>query len=720
MKTILLISPYWKEHHRWMVSSVKLAELWQRLGYRVVVVCMGPRPPCPPTPDPSPEGRGGSEAIGRTHVEKVSDTLTIYRMRDIFLKDPWNYGIAFGFARFVGKIVKEEKPDRIVINKLLFWTSLAGIRLRLAGRKFLLLTDALVGITWWPRGRLPKLGAFLYAWTLGWLLLLLADRVVTFHPQPPALLRKLMIARKTTVIPTGIDPAPYGKHQFPSTNDQLTVTYIGRLESVKGVEDFLAAAVPIKEEIPPLHIQVVGWFKKGNPLVLRYMDQVTFTGLRDDIPAILSGTDIFVLPSHSEGLSNALMEAMASGCACVASDVGGNGFLLQNGISGLRSPSGDYGRQAGFLFPPGDRQALAAHIRRLIADPAKRKSLGEAARQRIGQVFSWDVVGRAYRQLFEVEKNATLEMHRIVILSAFLTPFRSGAEACAEEVPKALKETYEFTIVTAKLRRDLPRRDSLSLGSSPGGGGGHRDVEVIRVGLGIPWDKWLFPFLAPFVVRRIKPQAIHAVLESYAGLALVLCRFIVPRAKRVLTQQSTNTSFLLSLMYRSAHALTAISRTLVTRSEHYGRKDVRHIPNGVPYASIRETCGRIQKVPGRILFAGRLEPMKGVDTLLQALHLLWGGPPPPPPSPRGRGAFLLTFILSVMEAGGDYWKCNPAPSSPRGRSGGSSPSPISTRSTRKRKSSSASRAARRWGTFSWKRRRRDAPWWRRTWAASPT
>ncbi|MFA6039738.1 MAG: glycosyltransferase family 4 protein [Candidatus Peribacteraceae bacterium] len=392
MKTILLISPYWKEQHRWMVSSFKLAELWQRIGYKVVVVCMGSN---------ERSAVSGQRPVSeeRTSVEHISDTLTIYRMRDIFFRDPWNYGIAFGFARFVGKVVKEEKPDVIVINKLLFWTSLAGIRLRLTGRRFLLLTDALVGMTWWPRGLLPKAGAFLYAWTLGWLLLLLADRVVTFHPQPAPLLRKLLIAKKTEVIPTGVDPEPFGKHHGPMTNDQVTVTYVGRLESVKGVDDFLAAAVPITKEVPSLRVQVVGWHWNDHPLVTRYNDQVTFTGLRDDVPAILSQTDIFVLPSHSEGLSNALMEAMASGCACVASDVGGNSFLIQNGVSG-------------FLYPAGDRRALAAHIRRLLDDPTKRKALGEAARKRIEEEFSWRVVGERYRQLFEgTMRNAKYEMH---------------------------------------------------------------------------------------------------------------------------------------------------------------------------------------------------------------------------------------------------------------------------------------------------------------------
>ncbi|MSR87248.1 glycosyltransferase [Candidatus Peribacteria bacterium] len=363
MKTILLISPYWKEPHRWMVSSYKLADLWQRLGYRVVVACMG-------------------DMAGK---EIVSPTLTVYRKKDFFLPDPWNYGIAPGFTGLVRKIIKEEKPDIVVCNKILFWTSISVVTLRLRGIRTTLLTDALVGMTWWPRGSIPKIGAALYAWTLGWLIMLCADRMVFFHPQSETLLRRLGVWRKSQVIPTGIDPQPFN-HSTIHPSNHLTITYIGRLESVKGVDDFLAAATSLKS--PDVTIQVVGWFKENHPLVQQYEQQVNFTGLRTDIPEILNKTDIFVLPSYSEGLSNALMEAMASGCACVASNVGGNAYLIQNGISG-------------FLFPAGDREALASHLRRLIEDASKRKMMGDAARKRIDEMFSWEVVGQTYRKLFE-------------------------------------------------------------------------------------------------------------------------------------------------------------------------------------------------------------------------------------------------------------------------------------------------------------------------------
>lgn len=196
---------------------------------------------------------------------------------------------------------------------------------------------------------------------------------------------------------------------------------------------------------------------------------------------------------------------------------------------------------------------------------------------------------------------------RIVFLSAFLSPLRSGAEAMVEEVAIRLPNDMDITIVTGRFNSDWKKEDVLG-----------KRVRVIRVGIGSSFDKYLFPFLAPLAVMRLRPQIVHAVLESYAGLALVLCRFLIPKAKRILTLQSTNTSFLLGPIHRSAQKITAISSFLVDRAKKFGQSDVTLIRNGIDLTAIRESCSFHAKDSGRVLFVGRLEPMKGVDTLLHA------------------------------------------------------------------------------------------------------
>lgn len=364
MKTILCISPYYKEEHRWMVSTVKLAQLWQKMGYKVVVVCMH----------------------SVTGIIEQTDTLVVHGYKDFFIKDPFNFGIAFGFSRFVRKRIVEHQPDVLLINKVLFWTSWSIFSLRLYGHKPIVLTDALVGITWWPRKWYMKIIMALGGCSIGIATLWSAKKVVFFHPQPKKVLRILGIQKKSVVIPTGIDSSLY-KYHSPYTQNTVTVTYIGRLESVKGVDDFCAAFLEVKNKYPNVVGKVVGKYDNNSPLFQRYAQHLEFTGLVSDVSTILHTTDIFVLPSYSEGLSNALMEAMCSGCTCIATAVGGNTFLLNNGECGL-------------LFTPGDRTKLVEHITQCIKNTGQRIVLAKAARARIENFFDWSIVQKEYSQLF--------------------------------------------------------------------------------------------------------------------------------------------------------------------------------------------------------------------------------------------------------------------------------------------------------------------------------
>jgi glycosyltransferase involved in cell wall biosynthesis len=100
-------------------------------------------------------------------------------------------------------------------------------------------------------------------------------------------------------------------------------------------------------------------------------------GFRRDVPDVLAAFDVFVLPSlaESEAFPNTLVEAMASGLPCVASDVSSVDEILIDGANGL-------------LVKPGDSAALAATLQRLVGDPELRERLGAEARARVEREFS--------------------------------------------------------------------------------------------------------------------------------------------------------------------------------------------------------------------------------------------------------------------------------------------------------------------------------------------
>jgi glycosyltransferase involved in cell wall biosynthesis len=117
-------------------------------------------------------------------------------------------------------------------------------------------------------------------------------------------------------------------------------------------------------------------------------DRISFAGRVEDPAEHLRAADAFVLPSVAEGMSNSLLEAMATGLPCLASAIGGNTDLLGNPVTGL-------------LLPPDQPRAWSEAIIRVLTDRDLSSHLGSAARARIEAEFSIEAVVDRYEELYQ-------------------------------------------------------------------------------------------------------------------------------------------------------------------------------------------------------------------------------------------------------------------------------------------------------------------------------
>ncbi|HWP35157.1 MAG TPA: glycosyltransferase [Thermodesulfobacteriota bacterium] len=194
--------------------------------------------------------------------------------------------------------------------------------------------------------------------------------------------------------PPPVSPAAAAalRHQLGLPAGTPVVGTVGTLLPVKGHADLLEAVARLAPAVPDLTALICGRPLVLEPLAARaaalgIADRVRFLGYRDDVPALLAVMDVFVLPSLSEGLSLALLEAMAAGLPVVATAVGGNPEVVRDG-------------ESGFLVPPRDPGALAERIGRLLRDRALARRLGLAAARRVRQEFSLDAMVQRYEALY--------------------------------------------------------------------------------------------------------------------------------------------------------------------------------------------------------------------------------------------------------------------------------------------------------------------------------
>lgn len=178
------------------------------------------------------------------------------------------------------------------------------------------------------------------------------------------------------------------------------VVYVGGLRPEKRVEDLLRAWLAAGQ---PGRLTIVGdggERKRLEAIAAPARGTVEFLGEVVDPTAWVRSADVFVIASSGEGMSNALLEAMAAGCACVATFVGGNVDLLGPELAGSPPPGRYLRGSAGLLVPPGDVDALACALRDLSRDAEVRAALGAAGHRRCREGFAIADVTRAYLALY--------------------------------------------------------------------------------------------------------------------------------------------------------------------------------------------------------------------------------------------------------------------------------------------------------------------------------
>ncbi|MCQ8117672.1 TIGR03088 family PEP-CTERM/XrtA system glycosyltransferase [Methylomonas rosea] len=226
------------------------------------------------------------------------------------------------------------------------------------------------------------------------------------HLQDYLLNRVGIRAAKITRICNGVDTKTFyprsGIRQIPddcslNLDQNLVIGTVGRMHGVKDQLTLVRAFIDACQKSPEF-AQVARMFLIGDgPLRVEaidllnaasLIDKAWLPGERDDIPEILRSLDIFVLPSKAEGISNTILEAMASGLPIIATRVGGNPELVLDGTTGC-------------LVEKEDVQGLSFEMRELVLDDDKRRQLGEASLQRIQAEFSIDSMVDRYRQVYD-------------------------------------------------------------------------------------------------------------------------------------------------------------------------------------------------------------------------------------------------------------------------------------------------------------------------------
>ncbi len=205
---------------------------------------------------------------------------------------------------------------------------------------------------------------------------------------------EVRVGRPVTQIYNGVDTDVFRPGPGDPVRSELGIPagafvagIVGRLDPIKDHPTLFRAFARLRESVPEARLLVVGDGPERARLEEEAGEGVIFLGDRADVPEILRALDVFVLSSRNEGISNTILEAMATGLPVVATDVGGNPELVLEG-------------QTGTLVPAADPAALAAALARYAGDPALGETVGQRARARAVERFSIETMVAGYETVW--------------------------------------------------------------------------------------------------------------------------------------------------------------------------------------------------------------------------------------------------------------------------------------------------------------------------------
>lgn len=216
--------------------------------------------------------------------------------------------------------------------------------------------------------------------------------------------RGMIPSERTLVIKgSGVDVDEFTPQ--PERDETPVVVFAGRLLWTKGIGEYIQAAQQLRDAEVQARFVIVGYPEPSSPDAIppeqlaewQAGDAVEWWGKRDDMPQVFAGSHIVCLPSAREGVPKVLIEAAACGRAAVTTDVPGCREVVREGVNGL-------------LVPPGDADALAAALRRLIENPALRREMGARGRQIAEEEFA---LTRVLEETLAVYTQLLKEYHRV-------------------------------------------------------------------------------------------------------------------------------------------------------------------------------------------------------------------------------------------------------------------------------------------------------------------